>query len=116
MNGFSYKNWIVWQKGMQLVKQVYTISEKLPKGEECNLKSQIRRAAVSIVSNIAEGSARKSVAERRRFYEVARSSALEVDAQLEVCILLHYLPSEQCNEMSNLMAEPFRMLTKMIDG
>ena len=58
MNDFSYKKLIVWQKGMLLLKSVYVLTEALPKSEEYILKSQLRRAAVSVVSNIAEGSGR----------------------------------------------------------
>ena len=116
MNDFSYKKLIVWQKAMLLVKDVYTITTKYPKSEEYNLKSQIKRAAVSVVSNIAEGSGRKSIAERKRFYEIARSSSIEVDAQLEIGVLLKYNIEEDCTTANNLLLEVFKMLTKMIDG
>ena len=116
MNDFSYKKLIVWQKAMLLVKSVYDITSKYPKSEEYNLKSQMKRAAVSVVSNIAEGSGRKSVAERKRFYEISRSSAIEVDAQLEIGVLLQYNAEEDCATANSLLLEVFKMLTKMIDG
>ena len=116
MNEFSYKKLIVWQKAMSLVKSVYTVANKFPKNEEYNLKSQVKRAAVSVVSNIAEGSGRKSPAERKRFYEIARSSAIEVDAQLEIAVLLQHNTEEDCAEANGLILEVFKMLTKMIDG
>ncbi|MEO6548774.1 MAG: four helix bundle protein [Ferruginibacter sp.] len=115
MNDFSYKKLIVWQKGMLLLKAIYVLTEKLPKGEEYILKSQLRRAAVSVVSNIAEGSARKSIAERKRFYEIARSSGIEIDAQLEVAVLLNYVTDLNCEETNGLLLEIFKMLSKMVE-
>ena len=115
MNDFSYKKLIVWQKGMLLLKAIYVLTEMLPKGEEYILKSQLRRAAVSLVSNTAEGSARKSNAERRRFYEIARSSWIEIDAQLEVSISLNYFSCIDCESANGLLLEVFKMLSKMIE-
>ena len=79
------------------------------------MKSQLRRAAVSVVSNIAEGSGRKSIAERKRFYEIARSSGIEIDAQLEVSILLDYFTDIECENANGLLLEVFKMLSKMIE-
>jgi len=115
MNDFSYKKLIVWQKGMLLLKAVYVLTENLPKSEEYILKNQLRRAAVSVVSNIAEGSGRKSTAERRRFYEIARSSGIEIDAQLEVSVLLNYVTEIHCEHANGLLLEVFKMLSKMIE-
>lgn len=96
MNDFSYKKLIVLQKAIALLKLTYAIVCKLPKHEEYNLKSQLRRAALSVSSNIAEGSVRKSVVERKRFYEMARSSAIEVDSQLEASVVLGYITTLDC--------------------
>lgn len=114
MNDFSYKKLIVWQKGMLLVKAIYVISENFPKSEEYNLKNQIRRAAISVTSNIAEGSGRKSEAERKRFYEISRSSLIEIDSQLEASVQLNYFSEAACEEANGLLMEVFRMLSKMI--
>jgi len=116
MNEFSYKKLIVWQKSVLLMKEVYLLTEKLPKSEEYNLKSQLRRAAVSVLSNIAEGSTRHSALERRRFLEIARSSAIEVDAQLEACTVLNYMNEVDCTIANNFILEVFKMLSKMIDS
>lgn len=116
MNDFNYKKLIVWQKAITLLKLIYAIVAKLPKHEEYNLKIQLRRAALSVSSNIAEGSARKSIAERKRFYEMARSSAIEVDSQLEASIVLAYITTQDCIEVNAVLMEEFKMLTKMIDG
>jgi len=116
MNDFSYKKLVVWQKAIMLLKLTYKILEKLPKNEEFGLKSQLRRAAVSVSSNIAEGSGRKSIAERKRFYEIARSSVIEIDSQLEASVALQFIKEEDCEEINPLIMEEFKMLTKMIEG
>ena len=116
MNDFSYKNLIVWQKAIVLLKLTYKLLDKLPKNEEFGLKQQLRRAAVSVSSNIAEGSGRKSLAERKRFYEVARSSAIEIDSQLEASVALQYISEDDCKEVNQIIMEEFKMLSKLIDG
>jgi len=116
MNDFSYKKLIVWQKGIVLLKLTYRLLEKLPKNEEFSLKQQLRRAAVSVGSNIAEGSGRKSVAERKRFYEISRSSVIEIDSQIEAALALGFIKEEDCIEINSVIMEEFKMLTKMIEG
>ncbi|MDQ3019243.1 MAG: four helix bundle protein [Bacteroidota bacterium] len=64
----------VWKVSMEIISEIYLITEDFPKAEMFGLRSQLRRASVSITSNLAEGSARKSTIERKRFYEIARSS------------------------------------------
>ncbi len=97
-----------------MLQQTYLITEKLPKSEEYGLKSQLRRASVSISSNIAEGSARKTEADRKRFYAMARSSVIEVDTQFEIALRLKYFNEDDCIKAGGLMQEIFRMLSKMI--
>lgn len=115
MNDFNYKKLIVWQKAILLLKEIYTLMKKLPGEEEFNLKNQLRRAAVSVVSNIAEGSGRKSSNDRTRFYEISRTSCLEIDTQSEVSVLLNYLSEEECSNANGLIVEVFKMLTKMMN-
>jgi four helix bundle protein len=67
-----------------------------------------------LVSNIAEGSARKSTADRKRFYEIARSSAIEIDAQIETSIALNYFQKQDSDNAKSLLSEVFKMLSKMI--
>ena len=86
-----YKELIVWQKAMELVKEVYSLTKKLPKEETYALSDQMRRAVVSIPSNIAEGYGRKSKIEYIRFLDIARGSQYELETQIQICIMLEFL-------------------------
>ncbi len=81
----GYKDLVVWQKSMQLVKLVYAITDKLPKHEQFILIAQILRAAISIPSNIAEGWSRNRKYEFIRFFEIAYASSCELETQLLIC-------------------------------
>ena len=87
----SHKDLKVWQESMTLVTQIYKISEDFPKHEIYGLTSQIRRAAVSIPSNIAEGAGRKGDNEFKRFLFIALGSLSEVETQLEISQRLDYI-------------------------
>lgn len=115
MNPFNYKKLTVWQKSIELLRPVYAICNQLPQIEEYNLKNQLRRAAISISSNIAEGSGRNSSPDQRRFYEIARSSVIEVDSQLEACIELSYLNYKDIEEVCNILLELYKMLSRLIE-
>lgn len=84
MEGFGYRKLIVWQEAKSLVIEVYVLTKKFPKAETFGLVSQMQRAAVSIVANIAEGWLRRSVTDKRRYMEIAQGSLLELAAELEV--------------------------------
>ncbi|MDR3625680.1 MAG: four helix bundle protein [Ignavibacteriaceae bacterium] len=99
----------VWQRSMDLVSEIYKVTKNYPKEELFGLTNQLRRAVVSITSNIAEGSARRSKIERKRFYEIARASMVEVDSQLEISIKLDYI-----NELDALVNHNFALLTNLI--
>lgn len=96
----DYKKLNIWKNGIQIVKQVYFLAEKLPSREKFGLQSQLSRAAVSIPSNIAEGSSRSSEIEFKRFLEIAVGSLFEVKTQLIICEELHFL-LEKKNRQSN---------------
>lgn len=96
-----------------MVKQVYSITNKYPNEEKFGLVSQLRRASVSVPSNISEGASRSSSKERRRFYEIARSSLVELDTQLVISQTLGYLSEKDIEPIGNLMNEVFAMLSKM---
>lgn len=91
----AYKDMIVWQKSMDLVEGIYQLVKLLPKEETYALSDQMRRAAISIPSNIAEGKTRNSVKEYMHFLSVARGSVSELNTQLLVCNRVHYLSEEQ---------------------
>ena len=114
MLNLSHKNLEVYKIALQLVKEIYRITKLLPREEIYGLVSQLRRAGVSVSSNLAEGAARKSSKEKKRFYEISRSSLVEVDTQIEICLLLDYLRKEDQIQLEKFTESVFRMLSKMI--
>ena len=108
----KYNELTVWQKAMDLVECVYKISYILPKEEKYALSDQLRRAVVSIPSNIAEGAGRKSTKDYVHFLNIARGSAYEVETQLHVCRRLKLVPDETLAEAFALAEE----VTKMINA
>ncbi|MDP2336290.1 MAG: four helix bundle protein [Bacteroidota bacterium] len=95
----DFKKLQIWQKGIAIVKLCYKISEQLPTTERFNLISQINRAAVSIPSNIAEGSSRRSERDYFRFLEIALGSCFELETQLIILDELGLASSEKINEL-----------------
>lgn len=106
----SYKDLKVWQKGADLALEVYVLSKKFPKDELYGLTSQVRRAAISIPSNIAEGSERKAVRDFLRFVRIASGSLAEVETQLYMAFRLGYIAEGEYQNVQPLMAEIGRML------
>ena len=106
-----HKKLQVWQSAMDLVGEVYKVTARFPECERYGLISQIRRCAVSIPSNIAEGAARQSASESQQFIHVAMGSASELDTQLEICHKLGYLESECWKSMDRKLQEIDRMLS-----
>ncbi len=91
----SYKDLIVWQKARMLAGKIYRTSEVFPKNEIYGLTSQMRRAAISVASNIAEGQGRLAKGEFQQFLGHSRGSLLELETQLTIAMDLHYIsPSE----------------------
>ncbi len=109
-----YKDLKSWQKAMDLTAEVYRLTKKLPKDELYGLTNQLRRAAVSIPSNIAEGNARASTREYLRFLSIARGSVAEVETQLLLCVRLGYLTQEDTKAILSLQNEVERMLNSTI--
>lgn len=110
----NHKHLKVWEKSIELVAEIYAITDDFPSEEKFGLTSQLRRASVSIASNIAEGASRKSEKERKRFYEIARSSLVEVDTQMEISITLKYLNQNDIEKVGRFSNEIFAMLTAMV--
>ena len=104
----------VFITGKSLVLNCYKISKLLPQDERFNMTQQLRRAALSIQLNIAEGSSRKSAIERRRFYEVSRGSLIEVDTILDIAEELGYFQKEHLTQTGELIVKTFQILSKMI--
>lgn len=114
MLNLNHKNLDVWKKGIDIVMEIYNLTRQLPKEELYVLTSQLRRAAISVPSNVAEGFARISGPETRRFLEIARSSLVEIDTQIDVSLLLKYLREEQIMNLSEIVNHEFAMLTNLI--
>jgi len=91
----SYHKLIVWQKLRELLLLTYKLTEIFPKSEEFGIKSQMRRAAVSAISNFIEGYLKKSSKDKNRFMEISETSLLEVEAQSEICLDLKYWSSKE---------------------
>ena len=104
----------VWEKAHQLVLAVYRISHSFPQNEIYALTSQIRRAAISVTSNIAEGCGRNTKTEFARFLQIALGSACEVQYQLLLSRDLCYIDSLEFQQLDNEISEVKRMLTGLI--
>ncbi len=99
---------------ISFVTMIYELTKDFPKSEIYGITSQLRRAAVSIPSNIAEGASRDSAKDRKRFYEIARSSLVEIDTQLEISMRLNYLNSQTDSEkIEETINSLFAMLTSL---
>ena len=109
---FQYRKLIVWQKAMQFARQVYSLIEHFPISEKYALSDQVRRAAVSIPSNIAEGCGRASNRDYAHFLSIARGSLYETMAQLELAQSLGYI--DDIKDVEEFASEISRMLTSLI--
>lgn len=112
----AHKQLTVYKTAIGLAELIYENTKKFPKEEQFGLVNQLRRAAVSVCSNLAEGSARTSNQEKRRFYEVSRSSLVEIDTQIEIAISLSYLKKAEIASLENSIESVFKMLSKMISN
>lgn len=112
----SYRDLIVWQKSIELVVAVYKLTEKFPKTELYGLTSQIRRAAVSIPSNIAEGRCRGSRKDFRHFLLNAFGSGAELETQIVIAKRLGYCQDIESKDTDKLLNEVMKMLNKIISN
>ena len=110
----SYKDLIVWQKAMDLVVEAYRITTRFPTDERFGLTIQIRRAAVSVPSNIAEGQGRGPTQDFIRFLSIARGSLQEVDTQLLLAARLGFLPQGDYDRLADLIVEVAKMINGLI--
>ena len=108
----GYRDLVAWRKGVEMVKETYRLISRLPKAEMFELSSQMRKAAVSVPANIAEGQARRTAGEFLYHLGVARGSLAELDTLLEVGVEVGYFPSE----LALPIAERFIELRKILQG
>ncbi|OGM04516.1 hypothetical protein A2715_01140 [Candidatus Woesebacteria bacterium RIFCSPHIGHO2_01_FULL_39_32] len=110
----SYKNLIVWQKAFELSLLIYKITKGFPKEELYALTSQVRRAVISIPSNIAEGYCRQRKLEYIQFLQIAFASGAELETQLLIAKNLNYISAVDFNKANSLLEEVMKMLNSLI--
>ena len=110
----SYRELVVWQKAMEAVEHVYTLTLRLPREELYGLSSQMRRAAVSIPSNIAEGFQRAHSPEQAQFMRIAFGSVAELETQIELMKRLKFVTEEKTRPLESMLDEVGRMLNTII--
>jgi four helix bundle protein len=114
MNGSTYRTLIAWQRAIELVVLVYEVSKCFPPDERFGLTQQIRRAAVSIPANIAEGRGRGSRADYRRFLHQARGSVYEVETHATIADRLRYIDAAASESLGEKLAAVVRPLNGLI--
>lgn len=113
----AYKDLIVWQQSMDLVEEIYKLVKRLPLEEKYAISDQMRRSAVSVPSNIAEGKSRKPVKEYIHFLSIARGSVNELNTQLLICNRVGLLTEEETGKATELCEEVggrlYNLITKL---
>jgi four helix bundle protein len=112
----KYRDLIVWQRAKALAVELYRATESFPKVEIYGLTSQLRRAAISVVSNIAEGQGRLTKGEFAHFLGQARGSLLELETQLEIACELQYMAESDFKGCMELISEVSRLLNGLINS
>jgi len=112
----NFKDLNVWKKSRQIVKEVYLFTSNFPKEEKFGLTSQIRRSAISIPSNIAEGCGRKTQKDFCNFLYIAQASSFEFETQLMLSLDLGFLDSQAFNQNLNQLNEIQKMLNGLINS
>ncbi len=112
----TYKELIVWQKSLDLCLMVYQVTSNFPKHELYGLVSQIRRSAVAIPSNTAEGQRRGHKAEFLQFLRIAYGSGAELETQLLIAFKIHYLNEKDFDNVNSLLQEVMKMLNKLMQS
>jgi len=110
----SFRDLIVWQKSMDLVVGVYEITKQLPEAEKFGLTIQVRKAAVSVPSNIAEGWGRKSSGSYAQFLRISHGSLCETETQLVLCVMLKFVKQDDINSLQDQISEIAKMLRSLI--
>ena len=104
----------VYKFSQKLALECYKVTRNFPSDEKYAMIQQIRRAALSVHLNIAEGSSRKSDPERKRFYEIARGSVIEIDTAFDIALNLGYTSKEKLVDLGVLLVRSFQLISKMI--
>ncbi len=110
----NHKKLDAWKVSKEFVKEVYLLIKNFPDNEKFVLISQMKRASLSVPLNIAEGASRQTRLERKRFYQISRSSLVEVDTQLELAIDLNFTDLNQIKNTEQLISRLFALLSNMI--
>ena len=111
----TYKDLLIWQKGIMIVKEVYLVCKnEIPKDELYGLQSQIKRSAISIPSNIAEGWGRKYTKSYIQFLNYSRGSLLELETQIIIAKELEFISMDSFNKIQGLITEESKMLNAFI--
>lgn len=108
---FNFENLLVFQKGRILVNHIYDLQEKLPSTEKYALGDQLRRAAISITSNIAEGMGRNSIKEQIHFIEISFGSLMEIYSQLLIALDRHYITQADFDSIVLEIQEESKLLS-----
>ena len=116
MEVFGYRNLVAYQKAKEVVKRTYKLLKKFPAEERFAMCDQLRRASVSITSNIAEGINRFSVKDKAHFIEMSYGSLMEVSSQFEIAEELGYITTEDRMSMDNLIEEEARILSGLLNS
>lgn len=112
----NYRDLVVWQLGVRLAKEIYALTTKFPRHEIYGLADQLRRASVSVPSNIAEGQARRSVADFRRYLFIALGSLAELDTQLVLSQEFGYLTTNDMTPINELILELRKKIHTLINN
>ena len=110
----NFRNLEIWKQGIELVKMIYPVANKLPREETYGLRSQITRAAVSVLSNIAEGSSRNSEKEFKRFLEIAIGSLFEIETQLIIIKELNLIANLDITLIMSLITKEAKQINSLI--
>jgi four helix bundle protein len=111
----NHQKLTIYTASRMFVLECYKLTKNLPPDEKFGMISQIRRAALSVHLNIAEGSSRRSAVERRRYFEISRGSLIEIDAALDIAKDLDYVPNYDLTKLGETMIKCFKLLSGMIE-
>jgi len=109
----SHKKLKVWELGIDLIKQIYRLTKSFPKEELFGLTNQLRRASVSVLSNLSEGLSRNHRQEKKRYIEISRSSLVEIDTQLEISLTLGFCNNSALSKIDETINHLFASLTNL---